>query len=136
MRIYPQVIFFRNDHLDRQRREYHVFETLLQIIPGLEDRLMNGSENDIVEMAESVSCGTCRRWAILLLLLYQLQKGVSGARSDDTRSLKGPVLEWITPRGQSLNPPLSRNVKLDRGFHHERTGMLLCPVGVDWTDPE
>jgi hypothetical protein len=45
-------------------------------------------------------------------------------------------LDWITPRGQSLDPPLSRNVKVNRGFHHERTGSLLCPAGVNWTDPE
>jgi hypothetical protein len=61
---------------------------------------------------------------------------VSSARSDDTKSLKGPILEWIVPFGQSLNPPLARNVKADRGFHHERTGTLLCPAGMDWSDPE
>lgn len=33
-------------------------------------------------------------------------------------------------------PPLSRNIKADRGFHHERTGELLCPTGLDWNDPE
>jgi hypothetical protein len=38
--------------------------------------------------------------------------------------------------GQVLNPPLSRNVKVDRGFHHERTGALLCPAGLDWHHPE
>src|SRR5262245_15723464 len=67
---------------------------------------------------------------------WKLQKGVSGARSDDTKSLKGPILDWIVPHGQSLNPPLSRNVKVDRGFHHERTGALLCPAGMDWSDTE
>jgi hypothetical protein len=36
---------------------------------------------------------------------------VSSARSDDTKSLKGPVLDWIVPPGQSLTPPLARNVK-------------------------
>jgi len=66
----------------------------------------------------------------------KIQKGVSGARSDDTKSLKGPILDWITPRGQSLSPPLARNVKMDRGFRHERTGALLCPAGLDWTDNE
>jgi hypothetical protein len=35
-----------------------------------------------------------------------------------------------------LNPPLLRNVKADRGFHHERTGALLCPTGLDWSNPE
>jgi hypothetical protein len=66
----------------------------------------------------------------------QIQKGVSGARSDDTKSLKGAVLDWITPRGQPLNPPLMRNAKADRGFHHERTGALLCPAGLDWSSSE
>jgi hypothetical protein len=40
------------------------------------------------------------------------------------------------PRGLPLNPPLARNVKTDRGFHHERTGALLCPAGLDWTSIE
>ena len=52
------------------------------------------------------------------------------------KSLKGPILNWIIPQGQSLNPPLARNVKMDRGFHHERTGALLCPAGMDWSDVE
>jgi len=55
---------------------------------------------------------------------------------DDTKSLKGAIIDWITPRGQSLDPPLARNVKTDRGFHHERTGALLCPVGLDWSNIE
>jgi hypothetical protein len=27
-------------------------------------------------------------------------------------------------------------VKIDRGFHHERTGALLCPTGLDWANAE
>jgi len=69
-------------------------------------------------------------------VLLKIQRGLSSARSDDTKSLKGPILDWIVPAGQALNPPLARNVKMDRGFHHERTGTLLCPAGMDWSDPE
>ena len=69
-------------------------------------------------------------------LFLQIQKGASSARSDDTKSLKGAILDWITPRGQPLNPPLARYVKMDRGFHHERTGALLCPAGLDWSNSE
>lgn len=76
------------------------------------------------------------RYPNVMLTIQKLQKGASGARLDDTKSLKGPILEWIIPRGQTLNPPLARNVKMDRGFHHERTGSLLCPAGMDWSDPE
>ena len=42
-------------------------------------------------------------------LIYQkIQKGISSARSDDTKSLKSVVVDWITPRDKPLNPPLSR----------------------------
>jgi hypothetical protein len=66
----------------------------------------------------------------------KIQKGVSSARSDDTKSLKGAVIDWIGDQGQSLDPPLARNVKTDRGFNHDRTGYLLCPAGLDWFDLE
>jgi len=101
-----------------ERREHRVFQQLLLSVPGLETRLMDGSDEDAGHVAEL------------------LQKGASSARSDDTKSLKAAVLDWITPRGQPLNPPLARNVKLDRGFYHERTGALLCPAGLDWSNAE
>jgi len=101
-----------------ERREHRVFLSLLQSVPGLEERLMNGSEEDFTHVGEL------------------LRKGASGARGDDTKSLKGAVLDWITPKGQALIPPLSRNVKSDRGFNHERTGALLCPAGLDWSNQE
>jgi len=101
-----------------EEQEHRVFQQLLQMIPGLEERLMEGSDENVLHIAELI------------------QKGASGARSDDTKSLKGSILDWITPRGQPLNPPLARNVKIDRGFHHERTGALLCPAGMDWSNLE
>lgn len=66
----------------------------------------------------------------------QLQKGISGARSDDTKGLKGAILDWIVPHGQSLHPVITRNVKVDRSFNHEQMGALLCPADMDWTNPE
>jgi len=130
-------VIWLTQNICRQRREHRVFEALLLTIPGLEDRLLNGSESDLVAVAESVSDAIIL-WLSMYFIFFstQLQKGISGARSDDTKSIKGPVLDWITPLGQSLNPPLSRNVKADRGFHHERTGLLLCPAGMDWSDVE
>jgi hypothetical protein len=120
----------------RRRREHRVFNALLQMVPGLEDRLMGGSDEDIVAIAEMVSLRRVTTLNTLYSPLQKIQKGVSSGRSDDTKSMKGAVLEWIVPRGQALNPPLARNVKMDRGFHHERTGSLLCPAGMDWSDPE
>lgn len=69
-------------------------------------------------------------------MLLQIQKGSASARSDDTKSLKGSILDWIGTRGVPMVPPLARNVKTDRGFHHEITGALLCPAGVDWHNHE
>ncbi|KAH6891717.1 hypothetical protein BKA70DRAFT_1376330 [Coprinopsis sp. MPI-PUGE-AT-0042] len=90
-----------------ERREHAIYEELLKLSPGLEKRLCNGSDEDIFHIAELI------------------QKGSAGARADDTKGLKGVILDWITPRGQCLQPPLMRNVKTDRGFYHPQTGELL-----------
>jgi hypothetical protein len=43
--------------LDRERREHRVFTRLLEMIPGLEERLLDGSEEGVVHIAELVcSC--------------------------------------------------------------------------------
>ena len=75
--------------------------------------------------------------SFLIITSYlQLQKGVSSARSNDTKSLKGAILDWTVPHGHSVHPPITHNVKIDRGFNHEHTGALLCPADMDWSDPE
>jgi len=33
-------------------------------------------------------------------------------------------------------PPLSPHIKSDRGFEHDITGRLLCPIDFDWDDPQ
>ena len=50
--------------------------------------------------------------------------------------MKGAIVDWITPKGQSLNPHIPRNAKPGRGFNHKRTGALLCPAGLDWNNTE
>lgn len=71
-----------------------------------------------------------------MAMTLQIQKGSAGARADDTKGLKGVIIDWITPRGQTLQPPLMRNVKTDRGFFHPSTGELLCPIDYDWNDAQ
>ncbi|KAG1783331.1 hypothetical protein EV702DRAFT_959376 [Suillus placidus] len=101
-----------------ERREHRVFEQLLDSYPGLLERLRNGSEEEILHVGELIG------------------KGASGARGDDTKSLKSAILDWISPKGAAIQPPLHRNSKIDRGFNHELTGSLLCPAGLDWHDAE
>jgi hypothetical protein len=119
----------------RERREHRVFLNLLHMAPGLEERLLQGSEEETRMIADLVRPypGSAN---VTIIWPPQIQKGASGARSDDTKSLKSAVVDWITPRGRALDPPISRNIKVDRGFHHEHTGALLCPAGLDWSNAE
>jgi len=128
---------FNHIHIQRERREHRVFQELLKSVAGLEERLMEGGDDEVDVVAELASILVSYVSKLIIYLAYhKLTKGASGARGDDTKSLKGSVLDWITLKGQNLVPPLARNVKIDRGFHHERTGALLCPAGLDWTNPE
>ncbi|KAG2126797.1 hypothetical protein DEU56DRAFT_742755 [Suillus clintonianus] len=101
-----------------ERREHRVFEQLLDSYPGLLERLKGGSEEEILHVGELIG------------------KGAAGARGDDTKTLKSAVLDWISPKGEPIQPPLHRNSKIDRGFNHELTGSLLCPAGLDWNHPQ
>ena len=42
-------------HCGRERREHRVFGILLQMVPGLESRLMNGDEDEVLHIADMVS---------------------------------------------------------------------------------
>ncbi|KIJ92352.1 hypothetical protein K443DRAFT_135315 [Laccaria amethystina LaAM-08-1] len=101
-----------------ERKEDEVFQALLKMVPGLQDRLATASLEETRHIADL------------------LQKGASSARSDDTKSLKAAIIDWITPRGEALHPPIPRNSKTERGFNHEKMGVLLCPAGLDWSDIE
>ena len=116
-----------------------IFLALLKSVPGLEERILNSESEDEVHTIATLVC--LRFWVLSTLRSaylppHQLQKGASSARSDDTKSLKSAIVDWLTLPGEPLIPPIARNVKSGRGFHHETTGGLLCPAGVDWSDKE
>ena len=117
--------------------EHHVFQQLLKLSSTLEERLVTGTEQELYYIADMVGGFEAPAFVFLRSPGYsveQITKGASSSRSDDTRSLKSAVVDWITPNGGFLSPPLIRNVKDNRGFHHPRTGELLCPVNLDWND--
>jgi hypothetical protein len=106
----------------RQRREHRVFTALLKAAPGLEERLMTGTEEDIHFISMMVS--QVIRYLLHFLRHFiscQLQKCASSARSDDTKSLKSAIVDWLSPPNEPLIPPIARNVKVDRGFNHQVT---------------
>ncbi|TEB33309.1 hypothetical protein FA13DRAFT_1627468, partial [Coprinellus micaceus] len=106
------------DLSEMELSDHRQYQQLLVLSPGLEERLNTGTEGDLRYVADMIT------------------KGMGSARSDDTKSLKAAVVDWITPLNEVLSPPLQRNIKSDRGYLHPRTGELLCPVNFDWNDPK
>ncbi|KIM54670.1 hypothetical protein SCLCIDRAFT_30898 [Scleroderma citrinum Foug A] len=100
------------------QKELEVFCELLRMVSGLEARLMTSSEDEVVHIADLI------------------QKGINGAHANDTKGMKSAVVDWITPKGQSLNLHIPRNAKAGRGFNHKCTGALLCPARLDWNNVE
>jgi hypothetical protein len=69
------------------------------------------------------------------LIMIKLRKGSGGARGDDAANLKPAVVSWIAGiLGTPIIVPLSPTSKLDRGFEHDDTGRLLCPMEYNWED--
>jgi hypothetical protein len=50
----------------RERREHRIFRVLLDMVPGLEDRLMEGSEDNVVAIAGLV-------WFLGYNLIFELK---------------------------------------------------------------
>jgi hypothetical protein len=72
------------------------------MIPGLEECLLDSSDENIGHIAELVR-DCCFFDCAPKHYFLKIQKGASSARADDTKSLKGAMLDWITPQGQPLN---------------------------------
>ncbi|KAJ3514482.1 hypothetical protein NMY22_g14718 [Coprinellus aureogranulatus] len=102
-----------------ERRALRVFVKLVDMVPSLEDLLH-------ISPPERISA-----------IAVMIQKGANAARSDDTRSLKSAVIDWIAPAsGEPIHPHIPKHSKVDRGFNHDITGALLCPTSLDWSKEE
>ncbi|KAL4065892.1 hypothetical protein J3A83DRAFT_4073544, partial [Scleroderma citrinum] len=62
-----------------------IFKELLCMVPSLEVHLMGSSEEMVTTIAELI------------------QKGINSAQADNTKGVKTTIIDWITPKGQSLN---------------------------------
>ncbi|KAN0081294.1 hypothetical protein V8E55_008918 [Tylopilus felleus] len=66
---------------------------------------------------------------------HQLKKDADGARGDDANTLKTLVATWLNEQDSHPVPLFIIGEKRGRGFNHDVTGKLLCPVDYDWFDP-
>lgn len=117
--------------LTRERREHFVFQELLKICPGLQERLVDSSEEEVKILAGLILIYFRVHGPPYTDIIWQIQKGMNGARSDDTKGMKSTVIDWIT-----LNPALNRKIKSNWGFHNKWMGALLTPAGLDWSVPQ
>ena len=64
-----------------------------------------------------------------------MQRGADGARGDDANTLKTSVASWLNEQDPHPVPLFIVGEKRGRGFDHNVTGKLLCPVDYNWFDP-
>jgi len=111
----------------RENQEYQVYRKLLNIVPGLEEQIMTSSTNeDLLHIADLECVTSCYLQEYIVMFDFQIQKRSSSAHADNTKSMKGPMLDWIASKDGYLDPCITQNNKLGRGFHYPVTGFLLC----------
>ena len=76
----------------------------------------------------------CCRILILMPEPGQLKKGADCARGDNANTLKPLVASWLNEASPRPDPLFSTVDKPGRGFYHDITGRLLCPVDYNWLD--
>jgi hypothetical protein len=97
--FFLQLQYISNaDGLLRERREHRIFDILLQMIPGLQERLMEASAEEIVLIGELVSCD----------LIHDLAKVDSGIDTERLRRCeigRHQELERSNPRLDRAHGP-------------------------------
>ncbi|TFK25963.1 hypothetical protein FA15DRAFT_589300, partial [Coprinopsis marcescibilis] len=99
----------------KEKSEHEIYKAMVKLMPDLEERLLSQSQEHESFCADLIA------------------KGASNARADDTKTIKSNVMDWVTPNGEPLSPPLGNNVPKNlHGYLHHWTGKLLAPAGFDW----
>jgi hypothetical protein len=86
------------DGLFRERREHRIFNILLQMIPGILERLMEASAEEIVHIGELVSCN-------LILDLVKVDSGIDTERLRRCEIGRYQELERGNPRLDRAHGP-------------------------------
>ncbi|KAG2135515.1 hypothetical protein DEU56DRAFT_908867 [Suillus clintonianus] len=100
-----------------ENRRYRSYKKLVIWCPSVQKFMQSSA--DISELASEYS---------------KLNRSADAARGDDTTSLKFAVASWLMQASPTPNPVISHRDKSYRGFYHDVTGKLLCPVDYDWND--
>ncbi|KAI6158287.1 hypothetical protein BKA82DRAFT_4415306 [Pisolithus tinctorius] len=98
-------------------RLYRNYQELLRWIPTLKSDIAADSEDHEVKS-----------------IMKYLNKGADGARGDDAAGLKMTVVSWLMHGQPTPEPALEPRYKAGRGFYHDTTARLICPVDYDWSN--
>ncbi|KAI0070162.1 hypothetical protein K474DRAFT_1609141 [Panus rudis PR-1116 ss-1] len=96
------------------QRRYAAYRALERMMPTLPDTLAE-DEDAPDEISAAVA------------------HGASGARSDDTNSIKTAIVEWLTEPIEQSNIPMPAKDKSRRGHNHPVSSKLLAPAALQWT---
>ncbi|KAG6379161.1 hypothetical protein JVT61DRAFT_11601 [Boletus reticuloceps] len=69
-------------------------------------------------------------------IFRELNQGADSSRGDDAASLKRSVIHWLKVAFPHAKAGLEPDEKTGRGFDHDLTGRLLCPVDYNWEDDQ
>ncbi|KAG1830809.1 hypothetical protein EV424DRAFT_1343337 [Suillus variegatus] len=100
-----------------ENRRYRSYKKLVMWCPSM--RMLMQSSAESSELAAMHS---------------KLNRSADAARGDDTTSLKFALASWLMQTSPTPNPIISHRDKSCRGFYHNTTGKLLCPVDYNWDD--
>lgn len=88
----------------------------------------------------SLRCGICRHVCMPFYFMcssltgLKISNGVEAVRSDDCARLKDRILTFLSFTKEVITPPISpTGNKSDRGWNHELTASLLCPINLPAT---
>ncbi|KAG6373359.1 hypothetical protein JVT61DRAFT_6506 [Boletus reticuloceps] len=135
------------------RRLVNLIDPVTDLIVEYDQRLELAGGNENLELVESTAeqnrafrsfkkliiwCPSLKRTMQvpieLTLACNQLKRGADGARGDDANILKFSVATWLNEQQPPPCPLLLADDKRGRGFNHDLTGSLLCPVDFNWLD--
>ncbi|KAI6164767.1 hypothetical protein EDD17DRAFT_1506196 [Pisolithus thermaeus] len=105
------------EHSEEEERLYRCYQELLRWIPSLKTDLATESEDYEVH-----------------LIMRSLTKGTDSACGDDAARLKMAIVGWLMGSQKTPELALDLRSKTGRGFYHDATARLICPVDYNWSN--
>ncbi|KAJ3844017.1 hypothetical protein F5878DRAFT_603160 [Lentinula raphanica] len=105
--------------LKRSRdRDYESFKLLCLYVPYIKKKVYSQQVNHAELRAE----------------YPPLESGANSARSEDIHNGAMELADWLNQRNPGPQPRIDHQTRAGRGFIHDFTGRLLCPIDFNWDD--